>query len=71
LTTIIPSRVAEPSFAATRNDTVAVPCPDAGENAVIQVTLLATSHAHSGCVVMASDPDPPADSIVPGAARDT
>jgi hypothetical protein len=53
-------------LAATRNDTFAVPCPEAGDNAEIQFTFVEASHAHSGCVVTASDPAPPLASIIAG-----
>jgi hypothetical protein len=71
LTTIMPSRADVPSFAATRNDTLAVPCPDGGDNAEIQLTLVDASQPHSGCVVTASAPEPPPASNIGGAASAT
>jgi hypothetical protein len=70
-TTIMPSRVDDPSWGATRKDTSAVPCPVVGANAVIQSTLVDTSHAHSGCVVMVRVPLPPTASIMGVAPSDT
>ena len=71
LTTIAPSRVAALSLAATRNDTVADPCPDAGDSPEIQTVAVVASHAHSSCVVTASDPAPPVASSAGGAASVT
>jgi hypothetical protein len=68
---MLPSRAADPSLAATRNDTLAVPCPDAGTNAEIQFTLVEASHAHSGCVLIDTEADPPPASISGGAVSDT
>ena len=71
LTMMAPSRGDAPSLAATRNDTVADPCPDAGDSTEIQSVVVAASHTHSGCVVTASDPAPPAASSAAGAANVT
>ena len=65
------SRGEAPSLAATRNETVPEPCPDAGESAEIQFAFVAASHAHSGCVVTANDPAPPAASSGGGVASVT
>lgn len=61
----------DPSLGETRNDRLAPPCPEAGDNAEIQFTLLAAFHVHSGCVVIASDPVPPSAPIIGGEASDT
>src|SRR5690242_15055688 len=66
-----PSRGDAPSFAATRNDTVAEPCPDAGDSTEIHSVVVAASHTHSGCVVTASDPAPPVASSAGIAANVT
>src|SRR5262245_40470841 len=62
----MPSRAVNPSLANTLNDTSAGPWPLAGDNAVIQPTLLDASHAHSRCVVTLSEPVPPTASIIGG-----
>jgi hypothetical protein len=51
LTAISPSRAAAPSLAATRNATLPLPWPDAGEIPDNHVAELVAVHAHSGCVV--------------------
>ena len=61
----------DPSLAATRKDTSAEPCPDAGVNDEIQLTFVDASHAHSGCVEMLREPVPPPASIIGGAPSDT
>ena len=61
----------DPSLAATRKDTSAEPCPDAGVNAEIQLTFVDASHAHSGCVKMLREPVAPTASIIGGAPSDT
>src|SRR5262245_61075041 len=66
---MVPSRAAASSLAATLKDTVAMPCPDAGDNAKIQPTFVDASQVHSGCVVTASEPVPPAASIIGTGAR--
>jgi hypothetical protein len=71
LTTIVPSREDAPSLGATRNDRLAAPCPDVGDNDEIQFALVPASHLHSGCVEIASDPVPPTASIVAGAVSET
>jgi hypothetical protein len=48
LTTIIASRDEVPSLGATRNATLAAPCPDAGDMPEIQLAVVDASHAHSG-----------------------
>jgi hypothetical protein len=53
-------------LAATWNDTVPGPCPDAGDSAEIQFAVVAASHAHSGCVETASDRAPPTASTAGG-----
>jgi hypothetical protein len=70
-TRMAPSRAEAPSLAATRNDTVADPCPDAGDRAEIQSVVAAASHTHSGCVVTDSDPAPPTASSAGGVASVT
>src|SRR5262245_29751709 len=48
LIVIVPSRTAAPSFAATRNETLPLPCPAAGDTLEIQLALVDAVHAHSG-----------------------
>jgi hypothetical protein len=62
----VPSRCDAPSFAAARNDTVPLPCPDAGDKLEIQLALVEAVHAHSGCVATVIEPFPPAASIIGG-----
>jgi hypothetical protein len=71
LTTIVPSRIDDPSFGDTRKDRFAAPCPEAGDNAEIQFTLVVASHLHSGCVAIASEPEPPSAPIIGGEASET
>jgi hypothetical protein len=63
LTTIVPSRVEVPSLAEARNDTLPVPCPEAGDNPEIQLALVDAVQAHSGSVVTVIELVPPAASI--------
>ena len=71
LMTMVPSRIDDPSLADTRKDTLPSPCPDAGDNPVIQFALVAAVHAHSGCVVTVIELLPPAASIIEGLATAT
>jgi len=71
LTTIVPSRTDVPSFAAARNATVPLPCPDVGDRPVIQVALVEAVHAHSGSVVTVIELLAPAASMIAGAATVT
>ena len=48
LTVMTPSRVADPSLGAARNDTVPLPWLDAGESPEIQLAVVEAVHAHSG-----------------------
>jgi hypothetical protein len=66
LTTISPLRAAEPSFAATRYARSPPPWPETGEMLEIQFTVLEAFHAHSGCAVTLTEPDPPPASIIGG-----
>jgi hypothetical protein len=66
-----PSRPDPPSLAATRNSTLLVPCPEAGDNAEIQFTELVAVHAHSGCAVIENEAAPPLASTIGGAASET
>jgi hypothetical protein len=50
---------AAPEFRETVNDRVPLPVPDCGDR-VIQVTLLATVHAHPPGAESATVPPPPA-----------
>ena len=59
LTTISPCRLEGWGLGATRNSTVLVPCPDAGESSDIQFAAVDTSHGHSGVVVTVMVPVPP------------
>ena len=71
LIVIMASRTDAPSFAATRNDTVPLPCPDAGDKLEIQLALVDAVHAHSGCVLTVIALFPPAASIIGGAVSET
>jgi predicted kinase len=71
LIVIVPSRTDAPSFAATRNVTLPLPCPDAGDTLVIQLALVDAVHAHSGCVLTVTELFPPAASIMAGAVSAT
>lgn len=66
LIVIVPSRADAPSFAATRNVTLPLPCPDAGDTLEIQLALVDAVHAHSGCVLTVIELFPPAASIIAG-----
>ena len=66
LTTMAPSRETVPSLAATLNEMLASPFPDAGDNPEIQFTAVEASHAHSGLVVRLKLPRPPPASTVGG-----
>ena len=68
---MLPSRAEAPSLAATRNVTLPLPCPDAGDNPEIQLADVDASHAHSGCAVTAKLPEPPAASIIVVEPSDT
>ena len=68
---IVPSRTDAPSLAATRNVTLPLPCPDAGDTLVIQLALVDAVHAHSGCVLTVIALFPPAASIIGGAVSAT
>ena len=65
------SRADAPSLAATRNSTLPLPCPEAGDNPEIQGAALEASHAHSGCVVTENLAAPPLASTANGLASDT
>lgn len=71
LTTIVASRTDAPSLAAARNETVPLPCPDVGDNPVIQLAVVEAVHAHSGSVVTVIELLAPAASRIPGAATET
>jgi hypothetical protein len=61
-----PSREPVLSFGATVNVMLALPFPDAGDNAEIQLTAVEASHAHSGLAVRLKLPRPPPASTVGG-----
>jgi hypothetical protein len=68
---MVPSRAADPSFAATRNDTLPLPWPDVGDSPVIQVALVDAVQAHSGRAVTVIALLPPAASSMAGGATVT
>jgi hypothetical protein len=71
LITIVASRTDEPSFAAARNDTLPLPCPDVGVRPEIQLAVVEAVHAHSGSAVTATELFPPTASSIAGAATET
>src|SRR3954470_23166948 len=66
LTRMSASREALPWLGATRNWTLALPCPDRGDSSEIQSAPGAVSHAHSGCVVTLNALIPPTASTTEG-----
>jgi hypothetical protein len=71
LMTIAPSRIDEPSLAATRNDTLPGPCPDVGDRPEIQLLLVDAVHEHSGWVATVTLLFPPAASSIAGLTSST
>ena len=59
------------SLGATRNCTVALPCPDEGESPEIHSAPGVARHAHSGAAVTAKVDVPPAASITDGGVSDS
>jgi hypothetical protein len=66
-----PSRADASSLGVTRNSTLPLPCPEAGDNPEIQFTALDTVHAHSGCVAIDNLAGPPPASTTDGFVSDT
>jgi len=66
-----PSRETVFSLGATLNEMVALPFPDVGDNAEIQLTAVETSHAHSALAVRLKLPRPPPASTVGGEPSET
>jgi len=67
--TVTPAWRAMPfGFGAAWNATSALPCPDSGASADIQLASVDAVHVHSGCVATAMLPAPPAASIADGGA---
>src|SRR5262245_32039916 len=64
------SRTDAPSLAETLNDTLPLPCPDVGDNPLIQSTDVDAVHAHSGWAVTENDPVPPPASTAGGVVSD-
>jgi hypothetical protein len=71
LITMAASRAAAPSLAATRNSTVPLPCPDAGESPEIQLTDVEADHSQSAVVVTERLPVPPAASMTDAELSET
>ena len=60
-----------PSFAAARNATLPLPCPEVGDNPESQLALVEAVHAHSGSAVTVIELLAPAASNIAGAATET